>query len=109
MTTPAYKQIRVDETNTNVKINQNLDSIKTVLDTFTNQPQITTLSQISLQTGLNTIPHGLNKPLTDCIPGLPNAQVTLWSSQNDASIATLPSIYLYINSSGTCVVNLYVY
>jgi hypothetical protein len=106
MTTPSFKLIRIDETNTNIKLNQNLDSIKAVLDTVTAQTVPVSLTSIAVTTGLNMIPHTLNKPLTGWYASRIRSQVDLWDSQDSGA---LPSIYLYLNASADCVIDIEVY
>ena len=105
MAAPKVKIARVkDDT-----VNRNLDSIKATLDNLTAQPQPVAITGVGLATGLNTVAHGLNKTLTGWQLTDISAQATIWSSQSNPSIATLPNIYLYLNASAPCTVNLEVW
>jgi hypothetical protein len=104
MTVAKYKLYRT----TDKTVNLNLDSIKTVLDQLTTNEPIT-LIKISLTAGLNLVPHTLNRQLTGWSATRIRAQMYLWDSQDNATIATLPNIYLYLNASAPGVIDLEVF
>jgi|ERR1017187_3688469 hypothetical protein len=104
MSLPLYKLYRTKDKT----IDLNLDGIKKVLDAIAALPQKISLASISLQVGLNLVPHTLNKPLTSYSTRL-RSQVDVWDSQDDPVVATLPNIYLYLNASAPCVIDLEVW
>jgi hypothetical protein len=112
----AAPKVKIARTNDDV-VNRNLDSVKATLDNLTSQPQPISLVQILLQQGLNLVQHGLNKPLTGWFtsrisiagPDESFGGPSFWDNQGDPTIATLPNIYLYLNVSRECIVNLEVW
>ena len=105
MALPIYKLYRTNEKT----IDLNLDSIKKVLDAIAALPQKISLTQVSLVTGINLVPHTLNKPLTGWNTSRLRSQVDVWDSQDDPTVAALPNIYLYLNASAPCVIDLEVW
>lgn len=89
-------------------VNQLQQNLKQALDPLLQNPLLNgyVISDIELDTGDNTISHGLNRPLQGWIQVLADAGVTLYDKQSDN---TTPSSTLVINSSGAAIVSLYVF
>lgn len=63
------------------------------------------INSIALQSGANTINHGLGRPLQGWIVTRLNANESIW----EASLSDNPSLTLLLNTSGACTASLYVF
>ena len=91
-----------------IALNKLLGDLNALVGNFIGKPQFasTILTKVSLNTGLNQVPHTLNKQITGWQVIRLRGPASFYDTQD---VNPAPDVYLYLNSSVACEIDLLVF